>query len=493
MKKFLLIPIIFLIILTGCTNENQERKEVNTVSRVVIGSEDISSQYTDSHIIKLNGNSGTYDGEEIKEYNYTLNYDSTSVHNDVKNSPAIYYTGDKPSEDDSIYIAHDIIYYPELDADKFTLVNYDGEMEYVYYYEDGENNEYIFSTLPSIYNEVPTQMMHSKQEAYDNPVLHIKQAGTYILEGNFKGQVNISFDDENSFTNIEDKVTIILNGVDIECSVAPAIFFENLYECDNTWEEKEEHSSVVDTSEAGANVIIADQSVNNIIGSNIYRILKTKYKDEESTSAIKTQKKQYKYDGAFYSCVSMNIYGDTGILNITSTTYEGLDTELHLTINGGYIYIYSQDDGVNVNEDDVSVVTINGGNINIFAGLGAEGDGIDSNGYVTINGGTLIAVANPVSDNGVDAAKEISVNGGNVVALGSTMFQNSYSIYIDGQAQYNSQFIEGLSNFGKIGGPGNNNFNPNNIPEKFNENFDFENMPNDFGPDNMPQRVNSQN
>ena len=59
----------------------------------------------------------------------------------------------------------------------------------------------------------------------------------------------------------------------------------------------------------------------------------------------------------------MNVTGGaegSGVLNITST-FEGLDTELHLTVNGGNINIFSQDDGINVNEDGVSVLTVNGG------------------------------------------------------------------------------------------------------------------------------------
>ena len=68
------------------------------------------------------------------------------------------------------------------------------------------------------------------------------------------------------------------------------------------------------------------------------------YKKDSKT----VQKKLYKMDGAFYSFVSMNISGQekaTGILNITSG-FEGLDDELHLTIDGGNINIYAQNDGI---------------------------------------------------------------------------------------------------------------------------------------------------
>ena len=74
-----------------------------------------------------------------------------------------------------------------------------------------------------------------------------------------------------------------------------------------------------------------------------------------------------------------------------------------MTINGGYINIFSQDDGINVNEDHVSVFTLNGGHLTIFASLGAEGDVIDSNGYIRINGGVLAGTSKSPSDELVDS------------------------------------------------------------------------------------------
>jgi len=115
----------------------------------------------------------------------------------------------------------------------------------------------------------------------------------------------------------------------------------------------------------------------------------------------------------------MNVSGP-GSLDITADN-EGLDTELHLTINGGDITIRSGNDGINTNEDGVSVTTINGGNLLITAGLGAEGDGIDSNGYLVINSGTVIASANPAADAGMDSDLGSYIHGGTVIALGSTM------------------------------------------------------------------------
>ena len=166
----------------------------------------------------------------------------------------------------------------------------------------------------------------------------------------------------------------------------------------------------MDTSAAGANVVLADGSVNQVNGSYVARI----YKEG-------TTKKLHKYDGAFYSKMSMNIDGETegtGSLSITAEN-EGLDSELHLTINGGQINIQAQNDGINTNEDGVSVTTINGGGLQINAGLGEEGDGIDSNGHIVINGGAVYSMASDHSpDGGLDADGEILINGGQVAALG---------------------------------------------------------------------------
>ena len=138
-------------------------------------------------------------------------------------------------------------------------------------------------------------------------------------------------------------------------------------------------------------------------------------------------KKLHKYDAAFYSKMSMNVDGETsgasnmnaGSLRIRAEN-EGLDSELHLTINGGLIDITSGNDGINTNEDGVSVTTVNGGNLTItVSGETGEGDGIDSNGWLVINGGTVVAAACGNSmDSGIDSDMGIHINGGTVIASG---------------------------------------------------------------------------
>ncbi len=296
----------------------------------------------------------------------------------------------------------------------------------VVYYEDRDEYD---SGNP--YGEGTADERHSAEDAAAVTVLHIAQAGTYRLTGSISaGQVWVDLGEDAS-ADESAKVTLVLDGLDITCDVAPAIVFHNVYECDGDW-SAETASKDVDTSQAGAVVVVADGSVNNVTGSHVARI----YKDKAE------QKKLWKIDGAFYSYMSMNIEGGedgTGVLNIVADN-EGLDSELHLTINGGNISIQSGDDGINTNEDGVSVTTINGGTLHIVAGLGSEGDGVDSNGFLVINGGTVISMANPASDSGLDSDMGSYINGGTVVALGSTMdWAESDSDQVTMNLQFSSQ------------------------------------------------------
>ncbi|MBE6023102.1 MAG: carbohydrate-binding domain-containing protein [Cellulosilyticum sp.] len=288
-------------------------------------------------------------------------------------------TAAKTNTKQAVYTSHDIIYYEDKDT-----------------YTSGNP-----------YGEGTDEDKHAKEEADKHTVVNITKPGTYRISGKLSyGQIFVNVGEEET-----DQVTLILDNVDINCTVAPAVLFYNVYECDAD-RTTETATYTVDTSKAGARVIIADDSTNTVVGSYVARI----YKDNAE------QKKLHKYDAAFYSRMSMEIDGETkgnGVLNITAEN-EGLDTERHLTINGGKINIQSGDDGINVNEDGISVFTMNDGYLNIYAGNGAEGDGIDSNGWNVINGGTVISLANPNSpDGGIDSDMGSFINGGTVIGAGN--------------------------------------------------------------------------
>lgn len=432
MKKTstIIISLLLAITLFACTNTNTLDKYKDAI-----------------HITFKDGNA--YMNElKIKEYDYTWHVDPSSYHEEVKNAPAEYYTGTKPDTNDICYIDHELYYYPMLDKDKFKLINYDGEKEWAYYYEDGINNDYIFSTLPN-FNDFPSNMMHTKEEALKNKVLHITKAGVYVLEGDWLGQINIDLGDKDTvFKDSSATVTIVLNNVNITCSVAPAVVFVSTYECDNAWSEKDKHSWDVETNNAGVNIVIGDDTTNTIKGENIYRMLKPVYKDEESKDTVKVQKKIRKIDSPLYSYVSMNIDGedkDNGILNIKSS-FEGLGSELHLTILGGNITIDSNDDGINTNEDDVSVCNLKGGEILINAAKGQEGDGIDSNGYIVVDGTNLTINNIRMPDNALDSSSGVIYNKGNVIVNGKEVKLEKGEYKEIGINSLDNQFRQGPPN-----------------------------------------------
>ena len=278
-------------------------------------------------------------------------------------------------ETDAVYTSHDILYYEDRET-----------------YDSG--NPYGAGT---------GSQRHTAQEAGMHTVVNITKPGTYRVKGKLsRGQLRVDLG-RAAYWDKNAVVKLILQDVDITCTVAPAILFLNVYECDNNWSPRTARLDV-DTAAAGANLILEGHSTVN--GSHVAKI----YKDRN------TEKKLWKQDGAIYSYMSMNVFGP-GALELHADN-EGIGTELHLSIYGGNIRIYADDDGINASEDWVSLVNILGGDVTIFSGLAEGGDGIDCNGYLVISGGNLYAAANPLTDAGIDSEGTF-VHGGTVVALGT--------------------------------------------------------------------------
>ena len=102
------------------------------------------------------------------------------------------------------------------------------------------------------YGEGTEADAHTAEEAEAHTVVHITQPGTYALSGTLSaGQIAVDLG-EDAEDDPAAVVTLILNGVDITCTVAPAVIFYNVYECGST--DEDTASETVDTSAAGANV-----------------------------------------------------------------------------------------------------------------------------------------------------------------------------------------------------------------------------------------------
>lgn len=275
-----------------------------------------------------------------------------------------------------VYTSNDILYYADMDV-----------------YESGNP-----------FGEGAEADKHSREEAGAHTVVNIMAPGRYRISGKLSaGQIRVGLG-EKAEEDPDAVVELILEDADITCTVAPAILFYQVYECDGE-RKKSNATPDVDTADTGANLILEGE--NFISGSYVAKI----YKDKPGEKTL------WKQDGAIYSYMSMNVFGP-GKLTLEAEN-EGIGSKMHITVNGGDIAIAAKNDGINANKDEVSVVTVNGGRLHIQGGLGAEGDGIDSNGYLVIREGHVFAAANPAGDGGLDSVLGTLIHGGTVVALGA--------------------------------------------------------------------------
>lgn len=139
-----------------------------------------------------------------------------------------------------------------------------------------------------------------------------------------------------------------------------------------------------------------------------------------------------------------------GNINITKS-YEGLEG-INVTINDGYIHLTAADDGINVNggssdmmggpmmnpgqgqatetaeateatektettDEEESLLLINGG----YVYVNADGDGLDSNSDIKMTGGTVVVYGPTNNGNGaLDYDGEFAIEGGTLIAAGSS-------------------------------------------------------------------------
>ena len=266
----------------------------------------------------------------------------------------------------------------------------------IIYYREGRGESY---------GEGSEEETHSRQEADSHSVITITQPGDYTVSGSLsRGQIAIDLG-RDSVQDSNAVVNLTLDNVELTCAVAPAIVCYNAYECGSY--DISSAAKDVDTSSVGFNLILARGSVNAVNGSHVAKI----YKEG-------TQEKLHKYDAAIDSLVSFNVSGD-GTLNLTADN-EGMESALHMGINGETTNITSGDDALNAGEDGISVITINDGLVAACSSLGDEGDGIDSNGWIVINGGHIVASANSdFMDSGLDSDNGVYINGGTLLATGN--------------------------------------------------------------------------
>jgi len=101
-----------------------------------------------------------------------------------------------------------------------------------------------------------------------------------------------------------------------------------------------------------------------------------------------------------------------GVISITSTAGEGIESKSVLTINKGTINIRTYDDGINAG----TFIYINGGTIYAYS---SNNDGIDSNGKLTVTGGQIVSVGAGGPEEGFDCDRNtFKITGGVMVGIG---------------------------------------------------------------------------
>lgn len=220
----------------------------------------------------------------------------------------------------------------------------------------------------------------------------ITRPGTYRLSGTLTdGQVAVDLgpDAADDPTAV---VTLILDGANITCSSAPALLFQHAYECADT--EAAVTSPQVDTSAAGARILLADGSENSLT----------------STSAEAA--------GALVSAVSLTLSGQgsgDGLLTVSSSS-AGIAGAVHLTLESGRLIVQAQNAGLEAAEEALSAITVNGGKLFVNAGQDGRSGGVVSGGYVVVNGGEVVALS---ADEGLSAHSGVQIHAGSVLALGN--------------------------------------------------------------------------
>lgn len=207
-------------------------------------------------------------------------------------------------------------------------------------------------------------------------IVYITAGGDYYISGSCsEGQIYID-------TAAEEKVKLVLDGVSLSNSNAPAIYVYEAKKC------------VIEMMDG-------------------------------TVSALSDNASGTAFDGAIFSNDTVKLKG-TGTLNITTSKAHGISSDDDIIIDDGNITINSGKSGIVAHDD----ITINGGNINITG----KTNGIKSKGTININGGTSVVCGGTKEEkSSVYAASTFNYTGGYLFAAGNmvsppTVYSNPYIV-----------------------------------------------------------------
>ncbi|MCI8387253.1 MAG: carbohydrate-binding domain-containing protein [Clostridiales bacterium] len=200
----------------------------------------------------------------------------------------------------------------------------------------------------------------------DNKNVTISEAGTYVIRGSLAdGQIKVEADKA-------DKVTLILDGVDISCKSSAAIYIKQA-------------DKVTIELASGSNNRVA------VIGD---------FKDIDENNI----------DAAIFSKEDLSIKGD-GKLTVESVSGNGVTSKDDLIIESGTLDITAIGHALEAKD----LIEVSGGAVTINAGkdgLHAENKDNDSLGGITISGGIFDMICD---GDGIDAAYSLKISGGEFI------------------------------------------------------------------------------
>ena len=375
----------------------------------------------------------------------------------------------------------------------------------------------------------------------DGKTVEITEAGTYILSGTAKNcTVKVNADKE-------DKVQLVLDGVNITNDSAPAIyvvsadkvFITTASGSSNTLSVTGSFTADGDTNTDAViyskddivlnglgSLTITSAKGNGITGKDDIKITGGTYSITSELDAIEandsvrisggdftiSSKKDgihcengdddsvgwiYISGGTFNITASSDAIQGTTITEIDGGTFtlkaaEGIEST-YVKINGGDITISASDDGVNGSQKSKTYGTpafeMNGGTLTITMGSG-DTDAIDINGNVTVNGGTIdITSSLQGSAESFDYDGTATYNGGTIIVNGEEQDSIPTPMMMGGGG-FGGGGRGGRGNFNGWGGS--EDFDPDDLPEG----FDKDNMPGNFGdfdPENLPEGFDKDN
>ena len=197
-------------------------------------------------------------------------------------------------------------------------------------------------------------------------VITISAAGTYVLSGQFEGQLLVD-------AGKEDEIRLVLNGFQIT----------------------NEHTSPIYGAQSGSILLILADGTENTVSDGTEYVFDSGVEDEP--------------DAAIFSKDDLMINGQ-GTLRVSGNYSNGIRSKDGLKVISGTIEINAVKDGLKGKD----FVQVKDGQISITSG----GDGIKSNndkdaekGYVVIDGGDIRISA---GDDGIHAETWLTVNGGSI-------------------------------------------------------------------------------